>query len=125
MEKIMNNPIVPGFHADPSILRVGDTYYLANSTFEWYPGVEVHCSKDLVNWKPLPSPLSESRLLDMKGNGASCGIWAPCLSYSDGLFYLRPSTPYMFTGILLQEYSPKKSGSLVHPAVSTPARQYN
>ncbi|MDR1466499.1 MAG: glycoside hydrolase family 43 protein [Treponema sp.] len=84
----MNNPILPGFHADPSILRVGDVYYLANSTFEWYPGVELHRSKDMVNWELLPSPLSNPKLLDMKGNGASCGIWAPCLSYADGLFYL-------------------------------------
>jgi xylan 1,4-beta-xylosidase len=87
-EEMMNNPVLPGFHADPAILRVGDVYYIANSTFEWYPGVELHRSKDMVNWELLPSPLSETRLLDMKGNGASCGIWAPCLSYADGLFYL-------------------------------------
>ncbi|WP_010255887.1 glycoside hydrolase family 43 protein [Treponema primitia] len=84
----VSNPILPGFHPDPSILRVGDTYYIANSTFEWYPGVEIHRSKDLASWEQLPSPLSEKRLLDMLGNPASGGIWAPCLSYSDGLFYL-------------------------------------
>jgi xylan 1,4-beta-xylosidase len=85
---LVSNPVLPGFHPDPSIVRVDDTYYLANSTFEWYPGVEIHRSKDLANWEPLPSPLSEKRLLDMTGNPASCGIWAPCLSYDKGLFYL-------------------------------------
>jgi xylan 1,4-beta-xylosidase len=86
---LVSNPVLPGFHPDPSLARAGDTYYLANSTFEWYPGVEFHRSKDLANWEPLPSPLSEKRLLDMTGNAASCGIWAPCLSYDKGLFYLR------------------------------------
>lgn len=82
------NPVLTGFHADPSILRVEDWYYIANSTFEWYPGVEIHRSKDLVSWESVPSPLSERRLLDMDGAQASCGIWAPCLSWSDGLFHL-------------------------------------
>jgi xylan 1,4-beta-xylosidase len=84
----IQNPVLPGFHPDPSILRVGDTYYIANSTFEWYPGVEIHRSKDLASWEQLSSPLREKRLLDMLGNPASGGVWAPCLSYSDGLFYL-------------------------------------
>jgi xylan 1,4-beta-xylosidase len=84
----VNNPVLPGFHPDPSLLRVGDEYYIANSTFEWYPGVEIHRSRDMVTWERLPSPLSEKRLLDMEGASASCGIWAPCLSYSDGLFWL-------------------------------------
>jgi xylan 1,4-beta-xylosidase len=84
----VHNPVLPGFHPDPSILQVGDDYYIANSTFEWYPGVEINRSKDLVTWEPVPSPLNERRLLDMAGCHASCGIWAPCLSYSDGLFWL-------------------------------------
>lgn len=84
----VQNPVLPGFHPDPSILRVDDVYYIANSTFEWYPGVEIHRSKDMVTWEKIPSPLSEKRLLDMEGASASCGIWAPCLSYSDGLFWL-------------------------------------
>lgn len=82
------NPILTGFHADPSIVVVNGEYFIANSTFEWYPGVEIHRSKDLVHWKSVPSPLSEERLLDMIGNYASCGIWAPCLTYSEGKFWL-------------------------------------
>jgi xylan 1,4-beta-xylosidase len=85
---LISNPVLPGFHPDPSIICVRDTYYLANSTFEWYPGVELHCSKDLADWRTLPSPLSKRSLLDMTGNPSSGGIWAPCLSYDKGLFYL-------------------------------------
>jgi xylan 1,4-beta-xylosidase len=85
---LISNPVLPGFHPDPSIIRVGDTYYLANSTFEWYPGVEFHCSKDLARWEPLPSPLSKRSLLDMTGNPPSCGVWAPCLSHDGKLFHL-------------------------------------
>lgn len=82
------NPVLPGFNADPSMIRVGDTYYIANSTFEWFPGVRLHESKDMVHWQLLPSPLSTTTLLDMKGNPASGGIWAPDLSYADGKFWL-------------------------------------
>lgn len=84
----IKNPILRGFNPDPSIIRVGDTYYIASSTFEWWPGVQIHMSKDLVNWKLIAHPLNEKRLLDMTGNLDSGGIWAPDLSYYDGKFYL-------------------------------------
>ena len=84
----VQNPILPGFHADPSICRVGGDYYIATSTFEWFPGVRIHHSRDLVNWEVVSMPLSTTKLLDMEGVEASGGIWAPCLSYSNGLFYL-------------------------------------
>lgn len=85
---LIQNPVLPGFNPDPSIIRVEDTYYIANSTFEWFPGVRLHESKDLQNWTLLPSPLSTTALLDMKGNPSSGGIWAPALSYADGKFWL-------------------------------------
>ncbi len=84
----INNPILPGFNPDPSICRVGDDYYIATSTFEWYPGVQIHHSKDLVNWQLIARPLNRPELLNMLGNPDSCGVWAPCLTYDDGLFYL-------------------------------------
>ncbi|MDR2976427.1 MAG: glycoside hydrolase family 43 protein [Streptococcaceae bacterium] len=84
----LQNPVLPGFNADPSMVRVGDTYYIANSTFEWFPGVRLHESKDLAHWNLLPSPLSNTTLLDMKGNPSSGGIWAPDLTYADGKFWL-------------------------------------
>ncbi|MGA5651692.1 glycoside hydrolase family 43 protein [Streptomyces seoulensis] len=84
----ITNPVLPGFHPDPSLLRVGDDYYLATSTFEWSPGVRVHHSRDLVHWRPLPGVLGERRLLDLAGVPDSGGVWAPCLSYAHGLFHL-------------------------------------
>ena len=84
----ITNPILRGFNPDPSILRVGDDYYIATSTFEWYPGVQIHRSRDLVNWRLLTRPLRRASQLDMRGDPDSCGIWAPCLTYADGLFYL-------------------------------------
>jgi xylan 1,4-beta-xylosidase len=84
----LTNPILPGFNPDPSILRVGEDYYIATSTFEWYPGVQIHHSRDLVHWRLLTRPLRRASQLNMLGDPDSCGIWAPCLSYDKGLFYL-------------------------------------
>ncbi|MCM1125926.1 MAG: glycoside hydrolase family 43 protein [Lachnospiraceae bacterium] len=84
----IKNPILTGFHPDPSIVRVGDVYYIASSTFEWWPGVRIHVSKDLAHWKLITCPINEKRLLDMAGNPDSGGIWAPDLSYYDEKFYL-------------------------------------
>lgn len=85
---IIENPILRGFNPDPSILRVGEDYYIATSTFEWFPGVQIHHSRDLKHWRLLTRPLDRISQLNMIGNPDSGGIWAPCLSYSDGLFYL-------------------------------------
>ncbi|NRA99299.1 MAG: glycoside hydrolase family 43 protein [Rhodobacteraceae bacterium] len=85
---MITNPILPGFNPDPSICRVGEDYYIATSTFEWYPGVQIHHSRDLVNWTLVARPLNRPDLLDMRGNPDSGGIWAPCLSHADGKFWL-------------------------------------
>lgn len=85
---VVTNPILPGFHPDPSILRVGEDFYIANSTFEWFGGVEIHHSRNLADWEFVTRPLATKEHLDMKGNPASGGIWAPCLSYADGRFWL-------------------------------------
>jgi xylan 1,4-beta-xylosidase len=84
----IRNPILPGFNPDPSIVRVGDDYYIATSTFEWFPGVQIHHSRDLVHWRLLTRPLRREAQLNMLGDSDSCGVWAPCLTYSDGLFWL-------------------------------------
>ncbi len=85
---MLENPILRGFNADPSFCRVGADYYIATSTFEWYPGVQIHHSRDLVNWTLVARPLRRASQLDMRGNPDSCGIWAPCLSHADGKFWL-------------------------------------
>lgn len=82
------NPVLRGFNPDPSFCRVGQDYYIATSTFEWYPGVRIYHSRDLVNWRLVAAPLNRAALLDMRGNPDSCGIWAPCLSHADGRFWL-------------------------------------
>ena len=85
---MIRNPILPGFNPDPSIVRVGDDYYIATSTFEWFPGVQIHHSRDLVNWRLLSRPLTRPSQLNMLGDPDSCGVWAPCLTHADGLFWL-------------------------------------
>ncbi|MGE6784601.1 glycoside hydrolase family 43 protein [Ensifer adhaerens] len=98
MTAVIRNPILPGFNPDPSICRVGDDYYIATSTFEWYPGVQIHHSRDLVNWTLVRRPLERKSQLDMRGNPDSCGVWAPCLSYDDGLFWLVYTDVKRFDG---------------------------
>ena len=82
------NPILRGFNPDPSIIRVGEDYYIATSTFEWFPGVQIHHSRDLKNWRLLTRPLDRVSQLDLRGVGASQGIWAPCLTWDKGTYYL-------------------------------------
>lgn len=93
------NPVLPGFNPDPSVVRVGDDYYVATSTFEWFPGVQIHHSKDLVNWKLVKRVLVRKSQLDMTGVPDSCGVWAPCLSYSEGVFYLVYTNVKSFDGV--------------------------
>ena len=85
---LLRNPVLPGFRPDPSICRVGDDYYLATSTFEWFPGVALHHSRDLVNWRPVGHALTRRSQLDLRGVACSAGSWAPSLSHADGLFWL-------------------------------------
>lgn len=85
---IVCNPILKGFNPDPSIVRVGEDYYIATSTFEWFPGVQIHHSKDLIHWEVVAQPLNRVSQLDMVGVPDSGGVWAPCLSWCDGTFYL-------------------------------------
>ena len=86
--ELIKNPILRGFNPDPSIIKVGSDFYIATSTFEWFPGVQIHHSKDLANWKLIGHVLTRKSQLDMKGVPDSCGVWAPCLSYYDGIYYL-------------------------------------
>jgi len=88
MPSIIRNPILRGFNPDPSIVRVGDDYYIATSTFEWFPGVQIHHSRDLVNWQLITRPLRRPSQLNMLGDPDSCGVWAPDLTFADGRFYL-------------------------------------
>jgi xylan 1,4-beta-xylosidase len=88
MPELIQNPILTGFNPDPSICRVGEDYYIATSTFEWFPGVQIHHSRDLAHWRLLGRALDRRSQLDMRGCQNSGGIWAPCLTHADGKFWL-------------------------------------
>ncbi len=83
------NPIISGFYPDPSICRVGEDYYMVNSSFEWFPGMPIHHSKDLVNWELIGYGLSRPNQVELpKGLKDSRGIYAVTIRYHKGLFYL-------------------------------------
>lgn len=83
------NPILPGFHPDPSICRVGEDYYLVNSTFEWFPGLPVYHSKDLVNWELIGHGAHRADQLELSdGLGNSMGVFAPTIRQHEGIFYI-------------------------------------
>jgi len=93
-----NNPIIPGNYPDPSICRVGNDYYIVNSSFEYFPGLPIHHSKDLVNWNLIGYGLhrddqcsGEMNLVDVQTDG---GIHAPSIRYHDGLFYIITTNVY-------------------------------
>lgn len=87
---MIENPILPGFNPDPSIIRVGDTYYIATSTFEWFPAIPIYKSKDLKNWKLINHAVKKTSQVDLRGIDSALGIWAPALSYDKASkkFYL-------------------------------------
>jgi alpha-N-arabinofuranosidase len=82
------NPILSGYYPDPSITRVGDDYYLVNSSFTNFPGLPVFHSRDLVSWKQVGNALDRPGQVDFTGVRASQGIYAPDISYHDGTFYI-------------------------------------
>ena len=83
------NPILSGFHPDPSICRVGDDYYMVNSSFEWFPGIPIYKSKDLVNWKLIGYGITRPEQMQFAdGLKDSRGIYAVTIRYHEGLFYL-------------------------------------
>ena len=93
---MIQNPILPGFNPDPAIIRAGDDYYIAVSSFEWYPGVPIYHSRDLVHWRLLDYALKSKRHIDLSSLAPSKGVWAPCLTYcrEERRFYLVYSNVY-------------------------------
>ncbi|MRT92806.1 glycoside hydrolase family 43 protein [Ancylomarina sp. 16SWW S1-10-2] len=83
-----DNPILPGYHPDPSICRVGDDYYLINSTFLWFPGIPVYHSNDLVNWELIGHVINRPEQMDFTGLPDKLGVFAPTIRYHEGLFYV-------------------------------------
>lgn len=83
-----NNPIIPGCHPDPSVCKVGEDYYIVNSSFEYFPGIPIFHSKDLVNWQQIGHCLTRNSQLPLSKATASGGIYAPTIRYNEGIFYV-------------------------------------
>ena len=87
-KKTFHNPIIKGGYPDPSICRVGDTYYLVVSSFYYFPGLPVFKSKDLVHWEQIGNAISRPEQLDFQDCDSSEGLWAPTIRYYEGTFYI-------------------------------------
>jgi alpha-N-arabinofuranosidase len=87
-KKEYTNPILAGFYPDPSICRVGNDYYLVNSTFSYFPGITVFHSKDLVNWKLIGHVIDRPEQMNLDSLSVSRGIFAPAIRYNKGRFYV-------------------------------------
>jgi xylan 1,4-beta-xylosidase len=88
MPRTLRNPILPGFYPDPSICRVSDDYYLVTSTFEYFPGLPIFHSRDLVHWHQIGHVLDRPSQLPLDGIRPSGGLYAPTIRYSQGVFYV-------------------------------------
>ncbi len=82
------NPLIPGFHPDPSVVQVGDDYYLATSTFEYRPGIPIFHSRDLTDWTLISHVVTRPGQQQLLGVPTGGGIWAPTIRWRDGVFYL-------------------------------------
>lgn len=99
MKKINNNPVLKGFNPDPTMCFAKGKYYIATSTFQWYPGITIYVSEDLINWTIVSLPLTECLGFDLTGIDDSAGIWAPNIIYNNGLFYLSYTIVKSATGV--------------------------
>jgi xylan 1,4-beta-xylosidase len=83
-----SNPVLSGFYPDPSICRVGNDYYLVNSSFAYYPGLPIFHSKDLESWQQIGNAMNRPEQLNLIGAGVSRGLFAPTIRYYKGLYYI-------------------------------------
>lgn len=82
------NPVVSGFYPDPSVVRVGEDFYMVNSSFEFFPGVPLSHSKNLVNWEPIGYCLTRKSQVPLENAAVSTGILAPTIRYHKGIYYM-------------------------------------
>jgi alpha-N-arabinofuranosidase len=88
LPKTFRNPVLSGFYPDPSVCRVGDDYYLVTSTFEYFPGLPIFHSRDLVHWHQIGHVLDRPSQLPLDEIRPSGGLYAPTIRYSKGTFYV-------------------------------------
>lgn len=85
---LFDNPVIAGFHPDPSVCRVGDDFYLVTSSFEYFPGIPIFTSRDLVSWRPIGHVLDRESQLDLRKAPSSGGIFAPTIRWHNGTFFV-------------------------------------
>lgn len=92
---MIQNPIFKGFNPDPCICSRGDDYYVAVSSFEWFPGIPIYHSRDLKNWQLLTHVLSDDMNPDLRKLPSAKGIWAPSLTWCE-----EEETFYVIYGVM-------------------------
>ena len=87
-QRVYRNPVQRGFFPDPSVIRVGDDFYMVNSSFQYFPAIPISHSRDMVHWHIIGHAITNPEWLDISDIRDSHGIWAPDISYVDGKFYI-------------------------------------
>jgi xylan 1,4-beta-xylosidase len=106
-----NNPIIKGFYPDPSVCKVRDTYYLVCSSFQYFPGVPLFESKDLINWEQIGHCLTRKSQVQLDKINSSGGVFAPTIRYNNGRFYMTTTNDtthqnfYVWTDDIYGEWS--------------------
>lgn len=101
------NPVIPGFYPDPSIYRVGEDFYLVISTFEYFPGVPIFYSRDLVNWKQIGYVLERKSQLSLEKAECFSGIFAPTIRYHNGIFYVTTTNTFNIEDFIVTSKNPE------------------
>lgn len=105
------NPVIPGFHPDPSICRDGEDYFLVNSSFEFFPGIPLFHSQDLIHWEQIGHVLTRKSQAELADKNPSKGIWAPTIRMNHGRFYVSATNMsyggnfYVYTDDIYGEWS--------------------
>lgn len=105
------NPVITGFYPDPSVCRAGDTYYLVCSSFQYFPGVPLFESRDLVNWKQIGHCLTRESQVQLDKINSSGGVFAPTIRHHNGRFYMTTTNNttnqnfYVWTDDIYGEWS--------------------
>lgn len=86
--RIYHNPVQRGFFPDPSVIRVGNDYYMVNSSFQYFPAIPISHSRDMVHWHIIGHAITNPEWLDLSDIRDSHGIWAPDIEYVDGKYYI-------------------------------------
>lgn len=110
-----NNPVIPGFYPDPSVCRVGDDYYLVNSSFQYFPAVPIHHSKDLIHWEKIGYCIDRPSQIPLHKIGSWHGIYAPSIRYNEGMFYMVTTVLHIPKGGHFYMYTDKPDGSWSDP----------